>query len=117
MTRFIVACLFGIASQYAPGVMERTVAIRQSGRTAHHLPQQLPPHDGYIAVLDCQRIGEVWTVHYRGIVERLLVADCSGHAETSAWMSRNRIVGEVDYETARRWGVVGRGAPGVTVCP
>lgn len=42
--------------------------------------------------------------------ERGLISDCSGHSATSAWMRRNGIVAEIDGATAKRWGVVGRGA-------
>ena len=108
-------CSTGIASQYAPGVMERVVRVRQAGRTARNLPHDLPAVDGFVAAERCADIGQVWTVMHGERVERMLVADCSGHASTTQWMRRNRILIEVDGATARRWGVVGRGAP-VTVC-
>lgn len=108
-------CSTGVASQYAPGVMERVVRVRQAGRTARNLPRELPAVDGFVAAERCADIGQVWTVMHGERVERMLVADCSGHASTTRWMQRNNILVEVDGATARRWGVVGRGAR-VTVC-
>jgi len=100
-----------VASQYAPGIMGNVIAVRQARVTAMNLPDPLPPTDGFIAVEDCSRIGEiVWMRYNGGDWESFLVADCSGHAETSAWMQRNNICAEVGYKTAERWGVVGRGA-------
>ncbi|RLI90182.1 MAG: hypothetical protein DRO89_06270, partial [Candidatus Altiarchaeales archaeon] len=94
-----------------PGVMDDVIAVRQAGATSMNLPETLPTTDGFIAVEDCSRIGEiVWMRHGGGDWESFLVADCSGHAETTDWMKRNGICAEVDYETAARWGVVGRGA-------
>lgn len=108
-------CRHGTASQYSPGVMERVVKTRQSGRTARDLPRELPPVDGYIAVLECNRIGEIWRVFYKERWESFLVADCAGSDATRRWMTQNNILIEVDYLTAKRWGVVGRGAK-VEVC-
>jgi len=42
-----------------------------------------------------------------------VVADCSMPPGTDGayeWMTNNNIVGEIDYDTAVRWGVVGRAA-------
>jgi hypothetical protein len=108
-------CEPGVASQYAPGVMELVVRVRQAGRTARDLPADLPDVDGFVAAVSCADIGQVWTVVYGERVERMLVADCSGHTATTRWMQRNRILAEVDGKTAKRWGVVGRGAK-VIVC-
>lgn len=105
---FFMSC---IASQYDPEIMSRVIAVRQSGVTAMDLPETLPPTDGFIAVEDCSRIGEiVWMRHEGGGWESFLVTDCSGHVETTAWMRRNNICAEVDYETAVRWNTVGYGA-------
>jgi hypothetical protein len=103
----------GIASQYAPGVMERVVLTRQAGITSHDLPPVIVGVSGFIAVEDCNSIGEIWNVRGPKGVERLMVADCSGNETTTDWMSRNNIVMEVDHLTARRWGSIGKGV-GVT---
>ena len=100
-----------IASQYDPGVMDRVIATRQAGLTSMNLPQALPKVDGYIALESCARIGEIVRIRHEGDPwESFLVTDCSGHVETTDWMLRNNIFGEVDYETAVRWNVLGRGA-------
>ena len=108
--------LTGTASQYAPDMMEKVVANRQAGRTAHHLPDPLPEVDGYAAVLDCEEIGSVWLVRPRGGEwERFLVADCAGPQLRAdgltggEWMRANGVLLEVDYRTAVRWNTVGRG--------
>jgi hypothetical protein len=108
-------CQPTIASQYAPGIMEWVIRQRQSNQTAYPLPQRLPAVDGYIAVRDCEQIGALWKVIYNKRAETFLVADCAGNATTRQWMERNNIQIEVDYITAVRWNVVGRG-PVVTVC-
>jgi hypothetical protein len=102
--------LSATASQYSPGVMDGVIATRQAGLTSMDLPQSLPEASGFIAVLDCGEIGNlIWVRRVGGPWERFLVTDCSGHKETTSWMTRNGIYGEVDYGTAVRWGVVGRG--------
>jgi hypothetical protein len=107
----------GIASQYSPGVMEQVIANRQAG-LAVPLPAELPPVDGFIAVLDCADFGEVWFVRPEGGDWGVyLVADCSGHAETTEWMTTNNILLEFDYPTVERLGVVGRGIPVEVVRP
>ena len=119
MVRLVLLVLtVGTLSQYAPGKMEVVVRVRQAGRTARHLPADLPEVDGYLAVLDCAEIGEVWTLRYCSpggacVIERFLVVDCAGDEETRNWMRRDNILGEIDGATAARWGVVGRGVPDV----
>jgi len=111
MRVLFVVMMTGTASQYAPGAMESVIRVRQAGLTRYSLPQEIPAYvDGFIAVEECDRIGETVVVVYKGFVETMMVADCSGHAETSSWMERNNILMEVGYETALRWGIVGRGA-------
>ncbi|MFA5401430.1 MAG: hypothetical protein WC359_13355 [Dehalococcoidia bacterium] len=107
----------GIASQYAPGKAESVIRVRQANRTAMPLPATLPPTDGYIAVLDCNEIGNVWYLRHNGRVESFLVVDCAGDATTRAWMRRNNIIVEVDFATAHRWRTVGRGAQIERVLP
>lgn len=79
------------------------------------LPEDRQGVDGYIAALSCRDIGQVWTVHWQGRTARLMVYDCAGDARTRAWMQRGNVLGEVDYYTARDWGIVGRAVEGV-VC-
>jgi len=94
--------------------MERVVANRQEWG---QLPSALPPMDGFIAVVDCAHLGEVWLLRPAGLGpwERFLVADCAGPQlrpdglTGGEWMERNGIFAEVGFPTAERWGVVGRG--------
>ena len=97
----------GIASQYAPNVMERVVANRQSWG---QLPTDLSGVDGCIAVLSCDDVGQTWFVRPDGGKwGQFLVADCAGDTETIEWMQMNNILVEVDYDTAVRWDTVGKG--------
>lgn len=64
-------------SQYAPGVMSRVVVIRQSGRTSHDLPADLPSVFGFAAAQECSRIGDVVLVDGY----RFLVVDCASKSD------------------------------------
>ena len=111
------ACTTGTASQYAPGIMQTVIRTRQAGLAARgNIPEVLPEVDGFIAVDDCRAIGDVWFIEYKGKSESFLVVDCAGDLSTRQWMQRYHISVEVDYETAVRWGVVGRAAQPVVVC-
>ena len=99
----------GIASQYADSKMQEVIRVRQTRLTAYPLPTELPPTDGYIAVLDCAEIGNIWYLRHDSVVESFLVVDCAG-PDAIDWMIRNNILVEVDAATARRWNTVGRGA-------
>lgn len=111
MHTVLVLLMIGIASQYAPGVMERTIAVRQQGHTAYTVPSDLSRYDGFIAMESCSQLGNEYYLRPVGTEkwELFLVVDCSGHNSTSNWMKRNNIIVEVDYNTAKRWGTVGRG--------
>lgn len=113
----LAVCVGGVFSQYAQRPTDETLWNRsQPGRTAYTLPAERDGVDGYLAVEDCRRIGEIVTVYWNGHNERLMVFDCAGSSRTRAWMKRNRILGEVNYYTALRWGVLGRGARDGMVC-
>lgn len=101
----------GTASQYAPGRMAETIANRQAGLTEIPLPAELPQVNGYIAVMDCNKIGELWLVKPENKpVGLFLVVDCACPGDgTIFWMLENNIIMEVDHETARKWDTVGGG--------
>lgn len=111
----------GKGSQYARGVMDSVIAVRQSGRTTYDLPKELPEVDGYIAVLHCYEIGNIWYVRPVGSVwwERFLVTDCASGSDSrtydglsgAQWMVKYNVLIEVDYNTAVRWRTVGRMIP------
>jgi len=112
MVVLIVAVV--IASQYSPGVMADVVRVRQHAPTFAPLPLYLPSVDGFVAVRDCDRIGELILIRPVGVDwwETHMVADCTKQPGTDGayeWMTENGIGVEVSYETAARWGYVGRG--------
>lgn len=105
----------GNASQYAPGVMNRVIKLRQSWG---QIPADVNQYDGFIAVADCDRIGETVFMRPYGQArwEMFLITDCASKTDAREsdglsgyrWMIENGIDAEVDYDTAARWGVVGR---------
>lgn len=103
----ILLLVSGIASQYDPGVMGGVVNVRQR---RGDIPEDLPDVDGYVARPLCSEIGDIVYLRPEGQVEweRFLVVDC-GCPIGYAWMTRNNVLVEVDYETAVRWDTVGYG--------
>ena len=110
----------GIASQYARGVMEKVIDVRQAGRTAHDLPLKIPNVDGFIAVLNGEDIGTIYNIRPVGQKEweTFLAVDCAGRSDGGYEFMVNggRIDGnwypilvEVDWQTAVRWDTIGRG--------
>jgi len=101
------AFLIFIASHYSPGIMQEVVANR------HDMGQLSTTHDKFVAVRDCDHIGEVlWLAPIGDPWEMFIVADCAMPPGTDGayeWMTENNILVEVDYETAERWGSVGGG--------
>ena len=98
----------GWASQYAPGVMDHVVKYQQRHK---RVPEDVSSFDGFVAVQSCSDVGRIYLIRPLGALcwERFIAVDCSGSVETTAWMVRNNILVEVDYETAVRWKTVGRG--------
>ena len=113
-----VACYTGTLSQYDRPPTDMVLDNRSVfGQTAYTLPENHEGVSGYIAVYDCEWIGQVVTVSWSNHVERLMVFDCAGDDETRQWMKRENVIGEVDFYTAQRWGMLRRGIPGATLCP
>lgn len=105
----------GIASQYAPGVMERVIENRQF---VDGLPQELPLVDGFIAALDCDDFKELWFVKPDGGEWGIyMVVDCGGPDTSLEWWRENNILLEFDHLTVMRLGMVGRGVPVQVVRP
>jgi hypothetical protein len=113
MNMFLLTTLvFGICSQYDPGVMESVIRTRQAGYTSRRLPRSLPKVDGYIAVKDCREIGNIVWMRKLGDIEweTFLIVDCASKDDGGyQWMDTNNVIAEVDFETAKRWGVIGHG--------
>ena len=108
----ILAVTIAWGSRYAPGVSQSVIHVRQHHNVARTLPLRLPPTDGYIAVAKCDEIGHIWYLRPFDTEawESFLVIDCSGSAETTAWMRTKNIIVEFDHETMLRWGIgPGRG--------
>jgi hypothetical protein len=108
----VALIITGIASQYGPGVAQRTIHVRQSQPTAYPLPARLPSVDGYIAMRDPELIGQIVYIFQGETRESFLVIDCAKEDNSDGtiyWMDSNNIIVEVDYETAVRWNTVGRG--------
>ena len=126
----------GIASQYAPGVMQRTILVRQSGRTAHDLPMRLPEVDGYAAHPLPEMIGEIVWVRPENSSDwySVLIVDTADPANgglafqaygksyplsaaQGEWIRSQirsgelipRVPLEVNYELAQAWNTVGKG--------
>jgi hypothetical protein len=113
-----VTCSMGTLSQYDQVSTDMVLHNRSVfGQTAYTLPDKREGVTGYIAVYDCERIGQVVTVTWSNYVERLMVFDCAGDDETRQWMKQWNVIGEVDFYTAQRWGMLGLGMYGATLCP
>jgi len=130
MIRLTFALLItGLTSRYSPGVMQATIAARiEMGQLSAH---SVAAHDGYVAVLDCNRIGDtLWIMvndgrHWQtgelvdgGRWQRVLVTDCArrdGADGARSWMADNGILTELDYYTAARYGFTHLGAVPVVV--
>jgi len=103
------AVQIGIASQYSQGMMQQAIVYRQRH---NHVSRDLIQYDGFIAVLEANDIGREYWIRPTGARhwEKFLAVDCAGIADGGyAWMINNGIIAEVDYASAKRWGVVGRG--------
>jgi len=95
MTTAIV--MIGLATFYAPGVMERVADYR-------HLTNACPECIGYAAMVEPAMIGQrIWITRAGQRPEGpFLVVDC-GQAEHRARQRQRGLVVEVDHQTAQRW--------------
>lgn len=100
----------GSLSRYDPGVMERVLDWRHK----HGIPAGFDPYgrnyDGYIAVADCDRVGDTAVLdlyisgEYMG-QKTVLISDCAGAPETVQWMIDHRIVAEIGWQGWTDWGI------------
>ena len=96
--------LTGSVTYYNPGIMEATYEMRlQWGHVA-----PCPDCIGLIALLDRAHLGRrVWLQRPGHPVEGpFLSVDCAADKDLARLRERG-LVAEVDYETARRWGMAG----------
>ena len=107
-----IAVEYGHAVYYAEGVMEEVVYVRQhTDKVWATLPKEVPPVIGFVALNDCNEIGDlVWLWHESPpeLAGPYWVVDCRAPQDV-AEADRKGIVVEVDYNTATRWGIVGFG--------
>ena len=102
----------GIATRYAPGVMDEVVENR--ARWGHlDGGQQVA---GYVALLDCDRLGElVWLQAPDGrIVGPVTVADCAAAQHRDARIAQGFAV-DLSWELALLLGVIDAPVGGFTV--
>lgn len=106
----------GRASQYAPGVMERVLRLRQKWG---QVPAYTGNYDGYVAGRECADIGKlVWLRQCDAEVwEVFLIVDCASKSDQQSetdlrtgyeWMRSEGVLFEVGARTAERWNTVGR---------
>ena len=119
MTSAILAIVLGLtpvaegkATRYNPGVMDEVVNNRikwgQLDLTA--------PHRGYVALADCDYIGETvfLKVPERGLAGPYLVADCGAQHDQRHLQSIDFAV-DLSWEVAQELDVIGAPLYGVTV--
>jgi len=102
MQRFILTVLIlsGYTSAFADGVFESVVKVRQTRPTAYPL-QEIPNEtQGFIALKECDLIGEMVLACFGLECRQLLVSDCANKYDgTREWMRRTGVVAEVDWGT------------------
>jgi hypothetical protein len=118
-TLFLLANLrIGHAAYYAQGVMADVIAVRQAGWAVGELPVEAPPGvTCFVATDDCTEIGDVVSVWHHSVGwQRCWVTDCCcAIAGDCDRMRKRHILVEVDYRTARRWGVLKYGPTSIIV--
>lgn len=101
----------GWASQYSANMMKPTIVARiDMGHITH---KQVKMADVYVAVVDCNRLGEMGFISINGASpEVYLVADCARRDDgdgAKSWMEKNNIIVELNHAAAVRHGVEGEG--------
>lgn len=88
----------GYASAYAPQVMETVVTYRAANDIWHNEPpRDLQDLDGYIASMDCARVGQMTTLYGPdGRAYSVLIADCMGNDGPVNRFSDLGIIAELD---------------------
>lgn len=67
--------------------------------------------DGFIAVMDCDRVGQYADITINGSSQwlRVRVFDCMGRNGDPSWWYDNNIIGEIGYPLAKQFNVVNKG--------
>jgi hypothetical protein len=108
---------YGHAAYYNEGVMEDVIYVRQNSAVWESLPSEVPPVIGFVALEDCSEIGDlVWLWHEdpSELAGPYWVVDCRAPQDV-ADAKRKGIIVEVDYDTAKRWNVIGYGPSFINV--
>ena len=94
----------GFASAYSPGVMERVVMDRyRLDMWRNEPPRDWHDVDGYIAAMDCGRVGQVTTLYGPdGRAYSVLIADCAGADGEPDRFSNLGIIAELDANMWRQ---------------
>jgi len=107
---------FGYFSHYEQSPTDGTIAFRQN--ESGELPDDLSRYAGVVAVADCSLIGDdAWIyltdlrvpAEYGFVWLPVKVFDCSGDMETSSWMRKNNIIGELGYYLTMKTGLYKQG--------
>lgn len=117
MTRFLFAASIALAgglpidsgklSQYAEQPTIDTLWYRQ--HETEQIPLDLPENAVLLAIADCDDIGRSGLISVNGAAwEPFWVYDCAGSQHAYDWLNDNGFIGEMDYYTAERHGVVCR---------
>lgn len=90
----------GWASAYDPGVMQGVVEYRLENDVWRvPLPIDWYTVAGYVAAMDCSRVGEVtYLVDPAGLRHRVLIADCAGDDGPIDRFERDNIIVELDAQ-------------------
>lgn len=112
-----ISVTYGHAAYYAEGVMEGVVYVRQHSDMWGRLSAEVPPVIGFVALNDCGELNTlVWLWHEDPpeLAGPYWVVDCRAEQDVLAAKIKDIIV-EVDYNTAKRWGVIGYGPSYINV--
>ena len=96
--------LRGWASAYAPGVMNEVIRYRlDTDLWRNPLPRDWYTAAGYIAGMDCAKVGQMATlVTPDGREWPVLIADCAGNDGPADRFTRNNIIAELDWRLFER---------------
>ena len=89
----------GYASAYAPGVFREVVYHRLENRLWRNIPPSRWIYaDGYVAVMDCSRVGEMAVMVVDEQRYDVLIADCAGADGPIDRFEKMGVILEMDWE-------------------
>jgi len=88
----LLILIFGALSAYGEAPTVGTLAYREEmGQISHR------EYDFFIAVPDCDLIGQQAILAADDVLYEGIVFDCAGDSDSYRWMKDNIVAGEVDY--------------------